>query len=84
MALISPRQPGIEDRLQGLLAQREVQPTDAEYVSELRRRVKHFEESFGMPSDHIHQAIDAGELVEDQEVGRWIFTYTLLRSAEET
>ena len=55
----------------------------AAYLAELRASVKRYEERYGMPSDRIHDAIDAGELVEDLDVCNWIFDYELLLDVEE-
>lgn len=54
----------------------------AAYLVEPRTRVKRFEEHYGMPSDRIHDAIEAGELVEDLDVCNWIFDYELLLDVE--
>ncbi len=55
----------------------------AAYLAELRANVKQYEERYGMPSERIHVAIDAGELVEDLDVCNWIFDYDLLRDIEK-
>jgi hypothetical protein len=55
----------------------------AAYLAELRARVKHCEQRYGMSSERIHDAIDAGELVEDLDVCNWIFAHDLLRDVEE-
>lgn len=55
----------------------------AAYLAELRANVKQYEERFGISSDRIHDAIDAGELVEDLDVCNWIFDYELLREIEQ-
>jgi hypothetical protein len=52
-------------------------------LAEIRKSVKQYEQRYGMSSDCVHDAIDAGELVEDQDVCHWIFQYDLLRSVEE-
>jgi hypothetical protein len=45
--------------------------------------VKQYEERYGIPSERIHDAIDAGELIEDLGVVHWIFDYNLLCRIEE-
>ena len=55
----------------------------AAYLAELRACVKHYEERYGMSSDRVHDAIDAGELIEDLDVCNWIFDYELLRDVEK-
>lgn len=52
-------------------------------LAELRESVRRYEEQYGISSDCIHDAIEAGELVEDRDVGHWIFQHDLLRSVEE-
>ena len=71
-----------DQMLTELLAQRPASLDAAQAVRELRRRVKHYEDRYGIPSDRLHQAIEAGDMVEDLEVSRWIFQYTLLLRAE--
>jgi hypothetical protein len=65
-----------------LLAQRPAHLDAAHAVRELRYRVKCYEDRYGIPSDRLHQAIEAGDVVEDLEVSRWLFQYTLLLRAE--
>ena len=53
-----------------------------ETLSELRNSVKRYEDRYGMASEGIHDAIDAGILIEDRDVGHWIFQYMLLKRVE--
>ena len=83
MALVSS---GRVKTVQELMAQLEASRTpqaQAAYLAELRANLKQYEERFGFSSDHIHDAIDAGELVEDLDVCNWIFDYELLREIEK-
>jgi endonuclease III len=75
------RTPG-ETLLSKVLAQRPTPSEVSQTISELRRRVKSYEDCYGIESRCLHQAIDEGTLVEDVEVGRWIFQYNLLLRAE--
>lgn len=49
---------------------------------ELRQIVASYEARFGMPSERLHEAIEAGLLDEDRDVGDWIFHYNLLCRVE--
>ena len=83
MALVSS---GHVTKVQEYMEQLEASSTpeaQAAYLAELRASVKQYEEQYGMPSDRIHEAIDAGELIEDLDVCNWIFAYDLLRDVEE-
>ena len=51
-------------------------------LEELRQIVASNEARFGVPSEDIHEAIEAGLLDEDREVGDWIFHYSLLCRVE--
>jgi hypothetical protein len=82
MSLTSPRRIDAEQRLKELLEQfNDLQDTD-KTLSELRESVKQYEERYGMASERIHEAIDAGELEEDLDVVHWIFRYELLCRVE--
>jgi hypothetical protein len=83
MTLTSPQELETARRIQLLLEQRRSQLIDTTYLRELRDRVRYYEQQFGISSERIHDAIDEGTLIEDQEVGHWIFAYSLLRSVEE-
>ena len=87
MALVSS---GHVKTVQEIMEQLEASSTpqaQAAYLAELRASVKQYEERYGMPSERIHDAIDAGELIEDLDVGHWIFQcdllHNLLQSVEE-
>jgi hypothetical protein len=56
--------------LRDLLEQFHNQPDLAKTLSELRRDVKRYEERYGLSSDCIGDAIEAGELIGDRDVGR--------------
>lgn len=83
MALVSS---GHVTTVQRWLEQLEASRTpeaQAAYLAELRASVKRYEARYGMASERIHDAIDAGLLVEDLDVCNWIFDYELLRDIEE-
>jgi hypothetical protein len=71
-----------ETELSEFLTQRPKPSDVSQTISELRRCVKQYEDRYGIESCCLHQAIDDGTLVEDREVGRWIFQYNLLLRAE--
>jgi len=71
-----------EERMRELLAKRNDAEGQARFLEELRRTVTAYEIHYDMPSERIHEAIESGELVEDREVGHWIFQYKLLRRVE--
>lgn len=82
MALVSS---GHVTTVQRWLEQLEASRTpeaQAAYLAELRASVKRYEERYGMPSHRVHDAIEAGELIEDLAVGHWIFQYDLLCDVE--
>jgi predicted transcriptional regulator len=84
MALISSNRIDreVEQRLKELLEQRlDLQRQEA-MLAQIRESVKQYEARYGMTSDRVHGAIDAGELVEDLDVCDWIFQYNLLRRVE--
>lgn len=87
MALVSSNRTDIdkhvEQLLEDLLEQRHNVQSHEKMLAEIREKVKQYEVRYGMSSDCIHDAIEAGELVEDLDVGHWIFQYDLLRSVEE-
>lgn len=73
-----------ESVLSEVLARRPTPSNDkSQLIAELRRRVKLYEDRYGIESSCLHRAIDEGTLVEDLEVGRWIFQYNLLLRAED-
>jgi hypothetical protein len=73
----------VAQQLQQLLTQRQNLPARELILAELRESVRQYEERYGVSSACIHEALEAGELVEDKDVGHWIFQYDLLRSIEE-
>ena len=85
MALISSDRPptDIEQLIERLLEQRDNVQEQECMLAELRESVRQYEERYGMPSACIHDAIDAGELVEDQDVGHWMFNFDLLQRVEK-
>ena len=83
MSLVSPGRIDTEKRIQELLAQCEIMPDISAVLAELRQSVKAYEERYGIASERIHDAIEAGELIEDLEVGHWNFDYDLLCRIED-
>jgi hypothetical protein len=87
MAFTTSNRTDIDKRVEQLLNDLTEQLHDVErqerMLAEIRESVKQYEQRYGMPSECVHDAIDAGELVEDLDVCNWIFQYDLLRSVEE-
>jgi hypothetical protein len=83
MATIAIGGKSVEQILKELSEQQFDTEAQAAMLLELKERVTHYEQRYGMPSDRIHEAIDAGELIEDLDVCHWIMDYELLQSAEE-
>jgi hypothetical protein len=74
----------VEQLIAELLEQRNNVEAQQQILAEVRESVRQYEERYGMSSECIHAAIDAGDLIEDQDVGHWIFSYDLLQSVEAT
>lgn len=51
----------------------------ARYLEEIVLRVEAYEQQFGMRSEDVGPAIDAGELVEDLDVCNWLLAYKRLK-----
>jgi len=87
MAITSSNWTNVDEHVEQLLKELSEQIHDVEHqaamLAEIRESVKQYEQRYGMSSDCVHQAIDAGELVEDLDVCDWIFQYNLLRRVEE-
>jgi hypothetical protein len=87
MAFTTSNRTDIDKRVEQLLNDLTEQLHDVErqerMLAEIRESVKQYEQRYGMPSECVHDAIDAGELVEGLDVCNWIFQYDLLRSVEE-
>ncbi len=79
MALVSSGHVTTVQRYMDQLEASRAPEVQAAYLAEIRACVKQYEKRYGMSSDRIHEAIDAGELIEDLDVGHWIFQYDLLR-----
>ncbi len=47
---------------------------------EMRQQLRAYEERYGIPSDHIHEAIDNG-LTETLDVVEWIMTYEIFTAS---
>ncbi len=82
MALITSGRKDIAKQLKELLEQPFDTEAQAAMLAEIRESVQRYEERYGMTSDCIHEAIEAGTLIEDQDVGHWIFQYELLQDVE--
>jgi hypothetical protein len=83
MALVSSGRAKTVQQIMEQLEASRAPERQAAYLADLRASVKQYEERYGMSSDRIHDAIDAGELVEDLDVCNWIFDYELLLDVEE-
>ena len=87
MTLIASNRTDIDEYVahvrKDLQEQRNDVQRQAAMLAEIRESVKQYEQRYGMSSDCIHDAIDAGELIEDRDVGHWIFQYDLLQRVEE-
>ncbi len=83
MALTEPTSAKIEAQIAALTAQLNDAELQQRYREETRRNVARCERKFGIPSERIHEAIDAGTLEETLEVVEWIFDYNLLCRAGE-
>ena len=86
MASVSSNRTDVDEHVEQLLKELSQQVHDVEgqaaMLAEIRESVKQYEQRYGMSSDRVHDAIDAGELVEDLEVCDWIFQYNLLKRVE--
>ena len=84
MALVSSNKIDreIEQQLLELLKGRYDFQSQETMLGEIRESVKQYEQRYGLSSDCVHNAIDAGELTEDLDVCDWIFQYNLLRRVE--
>jgi hypothetical protein len=82
MALAVIRPVDLQQRMRDLFAQLDNEQAQVRLIDETRQRVKHYEDLYGIASQNIHRAIDAGELAETLEVCQWIFDYNLLRRVE--
>jgi hypothetical protein len=69
-------------RIDDLLQRRGDVDRQVRLVEELRRSVRAYEARYGIPTERIHDAIDTGELVDDRDVGHWVFQYRLLCRVE--
>ena len=82
MALAEIRPLDTQQRIRNLLLQLDNVDEQTRMLEETRERVKQYERVYNLPSEDIHRAIDAGELVETLDVCRWIFLHNLLRRVE--
>jgi hypothetical protein len=82
MALAEIRPVDTQQRIRDLLLQLGNVDEQTRMLEETRECVKQYERIYNVPSEDIHRAIDAGELVETLDVCRWIFLYNLLSRVE--
>lgn len=82
LATTSVREEMIQKRAQELMDSFLASTDTSETVAELRRVVQQYETRYGIASERIHDANESGELLEDQEVGRWTIRYEILRCVE--
>jgi hypothetical protein len=78
MAVAKSTSKSLTQQLHELLERPADTAAQAVVLAEIRTSVEQYEMRYGLPSDRIHDAIDAGDLIEDQDVGHWIFQYDLL------
>ena len=65
-----------------ILHQQEIIQSYLDRLKEIESHVRAFESQFGIPSERIHEAIDAGELTETEDVCEWIMEYELLQATK--
>ena len=82
MALAVIRSVDMQQRIRDLLLQLDNVDEQTRLLEETRECVKQYERIYNVPSEDIHRAIDAGELVETLDVCRWIFLHNLLSRVE--
>lgn len=61
-----------------LLRERDAVVKSARFRAELEARVKRYEVHYKFESHAVHDAIDRGQLIENDEVCRWLIDYDLL------
>jgi hypothetical protein len=84
MALAVIRPIDTQQRIHHLLMQWQNGTEQDRLLEEARQCVMHYERVYKLPSEHIHQAIDAGDLEETLDVSHWILLYNLLQRAGQT
>jgi hypothetical protein len=80
MALIiqSPTTTEAERRAAKLLEQLDDDEFQDAFFADLEQRVASFEQQYGLRSEDVGQAINAGVLVESHDVCQWLLDYKLL------
>lgn len=78
MVLTNPNTLMSKARADQVLAEQAVIKQYVQEMAALRRRVRAYEEQFGIPSDEVHEAIEDGRLQETLEVCDWIMDIELL------
>jgi hypothetical protein len=84
MALVVIRTPNTQHRIHDLLMQLHNDVEQQRLLDEARQCVFQLESKYKLSSDRIHEAIDAGDLVETLEVSHWILLYNLLQRVNQT
>lgn len=69
----------VEARVARLMKLRDDPVYQAQRLAELKQRVEAYELQFGMASEDVHAAIDAGTLVEDLDVCNWLMDFHQLQ-----
>jgi hypothetical protein len=82
MATTSTCRGETEELVTELLARRPEEIDDAQFLLELRRSLKQYEDRYNLPSDRLHAALAAGDLTETLDVCDWLIQYSLLLRAE--
>jgi hypothetical protein len=81
MALATIIPAGTQESIIKLLAQLNDAEDQERLLEETRMIVKGYELKFGIQSEHIHDAIDSGQLVESNEVCHWLIQFDILSRA---
>jgi hypothetical protein len=79
MALAEIRPVHTQQRIHDLVLQWHSGAEQERLLEETRQCVRYYERAYNLSSDRIHEAIDAGELVENLDVSHWIFLCNILR-----
>jgi hypothetical protein len=82
MALAVIRPQTTQQRVHALLMQLHSGVGQERLIDEARECVQRYERVYHVQSECIHQAIDAGDLVETQDVSEWILLYNLLKRVD--
>lgn len=82
MALPRPKQSEWGHSLEEFVAQRPGATESAAAITELREKVKQYEDRYNLPSDRLHAAVASGELEETLDICDWLIHYDILQYVE--